>query len=145
MKKILILLVLVTATAGIGWGYWRSAGDSETLFQTAGVTRGDLRITISATGTVEPEELVDVGAQVAGKIRSFGLDPSGNGKSVDYGSAVEEGTVLAQIDDAMYAADMQQASAQVEQGKANVRRAEADLGQMKAKLQQAEQNWKRAQ
>ena len=39
------------------------------------IRRGDLRSTINATGTIEPEEVVDVGAQVAGLIQSFGVDP----------------------------------------------------------------------
>ena len=40
------------------------------------VQRGDLLATINATGTLEPEEVVDVGAQIAGEIESFGKDPS---------------------------------------------------------------------
>jgi HlyD family secretion protein len=43
-------------------------------FRTAPVERGDLLSTISATGTVEPEEVVDVGAQVMGRIRDLGVD-----------------------------------------------------------------------
>jgi HlyD family secretion protein len=107
------------------------------------VKRGDLVSTISATGTVEPEEVVDVGAQVAGQIRSFGKDR--RGKTIDYGSAVEVGTVLARIDPSLYEADLEQAKAQLVQAKANVQKAEADLGQLHAKLAQAEADWKRAQ
>ena len=44
-------------------------------FRTTPVVRGDLSSTITATGTVEPEEQVDIGAQVTGKIASFGPDP----------------------------------------------------------------------
>ncbi len=105
-------------------------------FITAKVTRGDLTAAISATGTVEPEEVIDVGAQVAGRIVSFGKDK--NGKTVDYGSEVETGTVLAQIDDALY-------SAEAEQARAGYARARADLEQLKAKLYQAERDWERAQ
>ena len=50
---------------------------------------------IVAASTVEPEEVVDVGAQVAGQINTFGTDA--NGKPVDYGSPVTEGMTLAQI------------------------------------------------
>ena len=105
------------------------------LFTTATVNRGDLSAAISATGTVEPEEVIDVGAQVAGRIVYFGKDK--NGKPIDYGSEVEDGTVLAQIDDALYAAD-------AEQARASAIRAQADLGQMQAKLYQAERDWERA-
>lgn len=111
-------------------------------FRTAPVTRGDLQATISATGTVEPEEVVDVGAQVAGQILSFGKDKSG--KVVDYGSYVQAGTVLARIDDALFSADVALGKAQVEQAKAGSIKAEADLGQLRAKLFQAERDWNRA-
>ncbi len=105
-------------------------------FITEKVTRGDLTAAISATGTVEPEDVIDVGAQVAGRIVFFGKDK--NGREIDYGSEVESGTVLAQIDDALYAAD-------AEQARAGHLRAKADLAQLQAKLYQAERDWERAQ
>jgi HlyD family secretion protein len=92
--------------------------------------------TISATGTIEPIEVVDVGAQVAGLIKAFGTDAAG--KTIDYGSVVEEGAMLAQIDDSVYAADLSVA-------KAGELTASANLEQMNAKLDQAEAEWKRAQ
>jgi HlyD family secretion protein len=107
------------------------------------VKHGDLVATISATGTIEPVEVVDVGAQVAGLIRSFGQDKSGN--TIDYGSIVDEGTVLASIDGSVYAADLALARAQVEQDKAGELSAAANLEQLKARLIQAEADWKRAQ
>jgi HlyD family secretion protein len=64
--------------------WWFSAkGDKSPIFRTVAVTRGDLEATISATGTVEPEEVVDVGAQVSGIISTFGKDK--DGKMIDYG------------------------------------------------------------
>src|SRR5262249_42666935 len=95
-------------------------------------------VTISATGTVEPEEVVDVGAQVAGKIKSFGADPQAPGKVIDYGTNVEEGTILAQIDDALYAADVASSTSQLEQAKANVLRARPDLESKVAEQAQAD-------
>ena len=142
-KRLALLgLLVVLLFTGAVW-FWSRDQDGSDGFRTAPVTRGDLQAVISATGTVEPEEVVDVGAQVAGKIVSFGKDK--DGKTVDYGSVVEAGTVLAQIDDALYAADVANAKAQLEQSKANVQRAESDLGQLKAKLYQAERDWMRAQ
>ncbi len=122
--------------------YPSRAGNSRESFQVGTVQRTDLLSTISATGTVEPEELVDVGAQVAGKIVAFGEDREG--KTVDYGSPVEEGTVLAKIDDVLYQADVAQAEAQLGQAKAGLERARADLAQLQAKLAQAERDWARA-
>ena len=127
---------------GVTW-YALRGSDSGNGFRTAAVKRGDLLVAISATGTVEPEEVIDVGAQIAGQIMSFGKDAGG--RTVDYGSAVEEGTVLAKIDDSLYSADAAQAEAQVQSGRAGLQRAEADLGQLQAKLHQAERDWQRAQ
>ncbi len=127
---------------GAAW-YLLRGGDGAADFRTAAVKRGELLVAISATGTVEPEEVIDVGAQIAGQIMSFGRDAAG--RTVDYGSVVEEGTVLAKIDDSLYSADAAQAEAQVQAGRAAVQRAEADLGQLRAKLHQAERDWQRAQ
>lgn len=143
MKKMIVLLVVLAVGGGVGWAYWSRPGTAGVSFRTARVVRGDLLVTIGATGTLQPEEVVDVGAQVAGKITDFGTTT--DGKEVDYGSTVEQGTVLARIDPSLYASDVEQASAMVEQAKANVLKAQADLEQTKAKLRQAEQNWKRAQ
>jgi HlyD family secretion protein len=140
-RGILVAVPLIILALTASW-YLSSAGKNSVSFRTVSVKRGDLLATISATGTVEAEELVDVGAQVAGRIVAFGKDESG--KTVDYGSLVEDGTILAQIDDALYSADVAQVKAQREQAKAGVMRAEADLGQMQAKLFQAERDWNRA-
>jgi len=143
MKKALTLLVVLALAGGAGTYYWRRSANPPASFRMAAVKRGDILVAISATGTLEPIEVIDVGAQVAGKIETFGKDPRGN--TIDYGSPVEEGTVLAHIDDALYTADVAQAIALVDQAKANVLRAQADLEQMKARQIQAERNWKRAQ
>lgn len=139
LAVVLVLLGLIAA--GAAW-YLRRGDTGVTAFRTAQVTRGDLLASISATGTVEPEEVIDVGAQVAGQIMSFGTDV--NGKTIDYGSVVENGTILARIDDAVYSADAAQAEAQVRSAGASVQRAQADLEQLKAKLRQAERDWDRA-
>ena len=129
-KKKAVSAVILLGLIGIGVAlYLRKAEGQTTFYRTATVERGDLLATISATGTVEPEEVVDVGAQVAGRINSFGKDKDGN--TIDYGSVVEEGTILANIDDSLYAADAALAAAQLQEAN--------------AKLYQAEQDWNRAQ
>jgi len=142
-KVFALVAIAVLAAIGFTWSLNNGRSGNGSSYRTVPVKRGDLLATISATGTVEPEEVIDVGAQVAGQIISFGKDK--NGKIIDYGSTVEEGTVLAQIDDSLYAADVALASAQLLVAKTGVRRAEADLGQLKAKLYQAERDWKRAE
>jgi len=141
-RRITAIVILGIIGIAAGW-YLHNSNGQAVSYRTVEVKRGDIMATISATGTVEPEELVDVGAQVAGQILAFGKDEEGN--EVDYGSAVAEGTILAKIDDTVYASDVALATAQLEQAKAGVQRAEADLLQLKAKLDQAQLDWDRAQ
>ena len=143
IRNLIILLVILGAGGCGAYWYINKARGEPIVYKTATVSRDDLLATISATGTVEPEEVVDVGAQVAGQINTFGKDK--DGKTVDYGSAVEADMVLAQIDDSLYASDVALATAQLDQAKAGVIRATADLEQMKAKLNQAQRDWDRAQ
>ena len=146
MRKVIVIVLVVILLGGVGAGaYWYTHRNAETAgkFRTAAVTRGDIVTTISATGTVEPEEVLDVGAQVAGVILSFGTDV--NGKSVDYNSVVTEGTVLARIDTRLYQASLDSAQATLLQAQANVPKMNADLDQKRALLQQATNDWKRAQ
>lgn len=136
-------VVAIGATAAILWHLQR-ANASAFSYKTAEVRKGDVVATISATGTLEPEQVVDVGAQVAGQIKFFGPDLGENGKTIDYGSQVEEGSVLAQIDDALYKADVALVAAQLHQAKANLNSAEANVAQMQAKFSQSESDLARA-
>jgi HlyD family secretion protein len=131
---IVVLLVL---------GYLLRGGGRSTGYITVPVKRGDLVATISATGTVEPEQVIDIGAQVAGIILSFGRDV--HGKLVDYGSVVKQGSVLAHIDDTLYVAAVAIDKASLQQARANLANAKANVLQMQAKLWEAEADWRRAQ
>ncbi|MDB6057850.1 MAG: efflux transporter, family, subunit [Verrucomicrobiales bacterium] len=133
-KKLLVCLVLLAFAAGVWW--WLSRDNSQVSYSTAPLKRGDVSATIGATGTLEPIEVVDVGAQVAGRVSSFGKGE--DGKSVDYGSQIKQGELLAKIDDSVYAADHSVA-------KARELSANANLEQMQAKLDQNEAEWHRAQ
>jgi len=143
IKRIITVVVLLALVGGTAAWYLQRGNGQAVTYRTAKVARGDLLVSIGATGTVEPEEVIDVGAQVAGRIISFGKDTAGN--TVYYGSPIEAGTVLAQIDDSLYAADAAEAAAQVRQATAAVQVAQANLKQMQAKLYSAQRDWERAQ
>ena len=131
MKKLLVLMVVLWGGGGCGVWYWTDARTQRVSYRTVTIKRGDLGSTINATGTIEPEEVVDVGAQVAGRIESFAADPLDPSKTVGYGSHVEQGTVLARLDSALF-------QARLDQARGRVAKAEADIEQAQAKLRQAD-------
>jgi HlyD family secretion protein len=139
----LIFLFGIAVVALIAWRVLRTKDVALPNLQTVMVKRGDVFASISATGTLEPEEVVDIGAQVTGQIVSFGKDTAG--KSVDYGSQMEEGALLAKIDDSLYAINKKQAQAQLQLAQSSVLSAEAGLLQSKAKLEQAQAQCNQAQ
>ena len=137
------MLAGLAVIGGAGAWWMLHQRDRAPMFHTAAVKRGDLVAVISATGTVEPEQVVDVGCQVNGLLIAFGKDVNGN--SVDYGSIVEQGGVVARIDDTLYVAAVNMDKASLEQARANLVNAKANVLLMKAKLWEAEVDWRRAQ
>jgi HlyD family secretion protein len=150
MKKYMAAGVLVILLAAAGIWYWESRSNGQTTFQFGQVKRGRLVSTVGATGTLQPQEVVDVGAQVAGPIIALGADPNTQSKYVDWGSQVkgtikdkdgtiiQQGTVLAQIDPQLYEAQVRSTTAAVDSAK-------ADLKLKTATFNQTTADWNRAQ
>ena len=139
--KWILLIVIVAAIAYVGWHWWTGKAKSHTAFKTAPIRQGNLTATVSATGTLEPREVVDIGAEVSGTIISFGQDAAGH--EVDYDSPVRKGTVLARIDPALFAATVAQATANLAQAQANVQVAQAKLDGYQAAYVDALADWQR--
>jgi HlyD family secretion protein len=136
MKKLIVFLALLWGGGAAGLWYWNDHQAQSVEFRSVVLARGDILPTINATGTIEPEEVVDVGAQVAGIIQQFGPDPEDPDQPIGYGSRVEEGTILVQLDDALY-------KARVEQARANLDRSQAEVEQARAKLRMTERDLER--
>lgn len=143
-KKVIFPIAAIVIIAGAIAIASLLKNDKEiTIYTTEKLIRGTIASTISASGTLEPEELIDVGAQVSGQIISFGTDTSEN--TIDYRSNVTNGMVLAKLDDVTYIADLDVAQASYSNAIANVTAAQAGQQQAEARLWQAENDWNRAQ
>ncbi len=118
-------------------------GAAALVFTTAEAKAGSVVQTVAATGTIEPEELVDIGAQVSGKILYFGKGL--NGEELDYCSTVTNGMLLAKIDDVTYVADLNVARALLKRAEASVAVAKASLKEAQVRFGQAKREWERAQ
>jgi len=139
MRSILILIAAIAlVAAGAAYYILEYSSEPPAQFRTVAIDRGEVVSTIGATGTLEPEEVIDVGAQVAGLIKTLGEDPKSINGRIDYNSVVDAGTLLATIDDRVY-------KAQSDQAQATLARSEADVIQLKAKCNQTEKEAKRAE
>ena len=131
-KKYLITIVIIFAIVLVG-GFllyqWIGQKESDKNFRTMKVERGEISSIVTATGTINPVITVLVGSQVSGTIKAL---------YADFNSRVKEGEVIAQIDPAIF-------EAQVDQGKANVLNAQANLLNAKANLQTAQANLAKAE
>ncbi|MBZ0096614.1 MAG: efflux RND transporter periplasmic adaptor subunit [Sulfuricella sp.] len=117
----LVILALIVAAGGAYYWKTRSASPSQEKFKTQAVDRGDIVQTISANGTLSPVVLVNVGTQVSGTLKRL---------NADFNSRVKEGQILAELDPALF-------EAQLRQDQANVANAEANLVLMRAKEERA--------
>ncbi len=139
-KWVIVIVVCLAALAL--WFFSGSTEEAGMQLRSAKVTRGDFVSKVQATGTLEPQELVDVGAQVTGEIKEFGVDLAG--KRVDYGSEVKAGQLLARIDDTIVELDIQRAEATVSQAKAQILSADASVASAEASIAQAQANYNKA-
>jgi HlyD family secretion protein len=110
------LLALAATLAAVGW-LWLSRAPSGTVrYETAPVETGDLTVTVTATGTVQPTTRIDISSELSGTLASV---------EVDFNDEVSEGQVLARLDDTNLRARLTTAEAQKAAARARVTQAEA--------------------
>jgi HlyD family secretion protein len=130
-KALVAVLLLAAAVAGVlfylGVFSFGEAGP-ENLYELAAVTKGDLKASITATGTVEPLNTVEIGAEVSGRIAEL---------HADFNDPVTAGQLLAVI-------DPEQAEAQVAEARAQVLSAKARVAEARATLREAQADEERS-
>ena len=101
----MIVIILVIILAG-GFFFYPLIGrkGSNQNFRTVKVERGEISSIVTATGTINPVVTVLVGSQVSGTIKAL---------YADFNSRVKVGEVIAQIDPAIFEAQVEQAKASV--------------------------------
>jgi len=148
-RRTIIIGILLFLLISIAFGvYYGIKVQENYTFKTRKAVRGDIARTISATGTVNPVTIVNVGAQVSGKVwRLF----------ADFNSVVNKGDIVAEIDPELFKRDVEEGKAKVESARATlksalenvslagskVRSAAADLERVKAGLTYARKEYER--
>jgi HlyD family secretion protein len=115
----------------VGWGslgYWW-VPQNGTRYRLAAVEQGDIASYVSATGTLNPVTMVQVGTQISGTIEKL---------FADFNSTVHEGQVVAQLDQASFRAKVAQADATLENAQADLKNARANVLNVNAAIETAQ-------
>ena len=131
VRKFWIVAVgLVLCGAG-GWYYWQSDSQQEATNQPLIVTVqiGNIENTITAAGSLQPFDFVDVGAQVNGILETL---------HVDIGDVVEEGQLMAEIDARIQLARVEASRASIEALEAQIAARNASLALARANARRQE-------
>src|SRR5690554_423178 len=126
-RPVIVVAALLAALAG--WWLWqqRDTSGNEGAWRTTEVERGNIRVAISATGSLSATSTVVVGSQISGQVTDV---------LVDFNDTVHRDQVLARIDPSSY-------QAQIDQGNAQIASARASLAQAQAALANAEADYER--
>lgn len=117
------VLLLVAIVALLVWK--KRTADNQVSYQTQEVSRGSITVTVSATGTLQPNNQVDVGSEISGTFKTV---------EVNYNDRVKRGQVLGRIDTAKQEAQVKQTAASLAAARAKVLQARATVSEAKAKL-----------
>jgi HlyD family secretion protein len=119
----MIFMAIVLVASALAYLFWPgSAGTDAPIYQTKPVTRGDITTHVTATGTVEPTNVVDVSSELSGIVRAV---------LVDYNDRVSKGQELARL-------DMDKLEAQVAHSNATVAAKQAMVAQAEASVEEAQ-------
>jgi len=130
MKKKTLIIIALVVIAGlvVGFTLMGKSSNNKPKYRLEKVARGDIQMIVTATGTLNPVILVDVGSQVSGKIEKI---------YVDFNSSVKQGDLLAEL-------DQSQIEAQIEQNQANYQSSVASVERSKVAMEIAQKNYERA-
>jgi HlyD family secretion protein len=117
-----LALTAVVAAAAVFW--WRT-GMAGPTFRTEAARRGNLVVTVTSTGTLQPTNQVEVGSEISGRIV---------GIHADYNDVVKAGQTLASLDTDQLNAQVRQSEATLQAAAARVEEAQATVAETEARL-----------
>src|SRR5262245_17562260 len=130
--------IIVIILVGGGLAYWAWGREKAPVSQVikGKVDRGNIRVSVTATGTLEAVHTVQVGSQISGIVSAL---------HADYNSKVKKGQLLAEIDPRTLQSQLLSEQASAAQVNARLQSSQADLINQQANLTQVQANLKVAQ
>jgi len=131
MKKRIILgaiVIVVIAGVVLGFTLFKNEKTNGDLYKKEQITRGKVEALVVTTGTLNPVTIVDVGSQVSGKIKNL---------YVDFNSVVTAGQIIAELDQELF-------QARIQQNEANYNSRVAALSKSQVSLENTKKRWERS-
>ncbi len=125
MKKAIWIVILIIIAAAVYLAYPKNAKEqpkSNPLERTEKVRRGDLLVTVSAVGTIEPKQVIEVKSKASGQILKI---------NVDEGDKVKEGDLICILDKTTVLNDYRQAEADLRVAEVTADQAKKELKRQK--------------
>ncbi|MBM3310461.1 MAG: biotin/lipoyl-binding protein, partial [Candidatus Aminicenantes bacterium] len=132
MKKKVTLgvaIIVIVAGAILGYTLIKKGRAEEVKYRTETLAKGDIESLVVTSGTINPVDIIEIGSQVSGKIEKL---------YADFNSQVKSGQVVAELDQSIL-------KAKVDQNAANYQSALARLEQAKVTLENAKKKFDRTQ
>jgi HlyD family secretion protein len=118
----LVLLIVVLAGGGAWWWQTQRTAAAAPRYVTEALARGRLTVTVTANGTLQPTNKVDIGSELSGTVARV---------LVDVNDRVKKGQVLAELDSAKLGDQVVRSSSALAVAQAKVRVAEATLADVR--------------
>lgn len=126
-RRVIVIIAVAVASLGLIVFLKSSRSSGVVQHKTQEVLRGDLTVIVTATGTLQPTNKVEVSSELSGNIKTV---------EVDYNSKVKLGQPLARLDTSKLEAQATQSRAALESSRAKVLQAQATVKETRNKLAQ---------
>ncbi len=111
-RRLIVISLLLASILGVAIYQWQGIGPKQPRYKTLDADRGEIVQSVSANGTLNPVVLVNVGTPVSGTVKRL---------HVDFNQRVSPGQILAELDPALFRAQLAQSDANLAAARANLR------------------------
>jgi HlyD family secretion protein len=131
-KWLIALVVLAVIIMAVVFSGKKKNTAAEDWFKTKAAVRGHMTVTVTATGSLQPTNKVDVGSEQSGIVETV---------EVTYNDRVKVGQVLARLDPSILKAQVMQYKANLESAKAQLLQNKATVTETRSKLKRLKEVW----
>lgn len=129
-RRLILGMGIAAVVVALGAWWWTGESSAAPRYVTQAPVRGDLTVTVTATGTLEPVRSVSIGSELSGIVSKV---------NVDVNSTVKAGDVLIELDTAKLKSAVNQAKASLASAKAGLGEANAAVVEARLKMRRLDE------